>query len=163
MQKRWSRKQKDKRKVQKCKFRLTLQFYFERGLHLSVKLSLQEKNMNSLLVYFIFKMRLRLLLDYWEWWNHEVAIKSRIQLRKQMFKVNIVYKTMREESFSRYVALPYPYSWIERRLPQPFWEWCNILNQSMKTKSNRLFLERLALPPMSTNIWICFCGILFNF
>ena len=33
----------------------------------------------------------------------------------------------------------------------------------MKIWPNRLFLDRLALPHMSTNFWMCFCGILFNF
>ena len=33
----------------------------------------------------------------------------------------------------------------------------------MKRWPNRLFLDRLALPHMSTNFWMCFCGILFNF
>ena len=35
--------------------------------------------------------------------------------------------------------------------------------KSMKRWPNRLFLDRLALPHMSTNFWMCFCGILFNF
>ena len=33
----------------------------------------------------------------------------------------------------------------------------------MKRWPDRLFLDRLALPHMSTNFWMCFCGILFNF
>ena len=33
----------------------------------------------------------------------------------------------------------------------------------MKRWPNRLFLDRLALPHMSTNFWMYFCGILFNF
>ena len=35
--------------------------------------------------------------------------------------------------------------------------------KSMKRWPNRLFLDRLALPHMSTNFWMCCCGILFNF
>ena len=33
----------------------------------------------------------------------------------------------------------------------------------MKIWPNRLFLDRLALPHMLTNFWMCFCGILSNF
>ena len=35
--------------------------------------------------------------------------------------------------------------------------------KSMKIWPNRLFLDRLALPHMLTNFWMCFCGILSNF